>query len=56
MWFADVRDRSFKMSFDVVRETDGALLATGFNSLVTVNAAGAPVRIPDSIRALILAS
>ena len=54
MWFSEVRERSFRMAFDVTRQLDGALLATGFNALVTVDAAGRAVPVPPALREHIL--
>jgi acyl-CoA thioesterase FadM len=55
MWFGKIGRRSFTMSFDVVQESDEVLVASGFNTMVTVDGTGEPIPIPDSIRELMLA-
>jgi YbgC/YbaW family acyl-CoA thioester hydrolase len=52
MYFGAVGRRSFTMVFDVIRDGDGVRVATGFNTLVMVDASGAAVPIPEALRAM----
>jgi acyl-CoA thioester hydrolase len=51
-WVSDAGSRRVRFEYRIERAEDGALLATAMTSMVSINAAGRPTRLPDDLLTL----
>ncbi|MCK9485887.1 MAG: acyl-CoA thioesterase [Dehalococcoidia bacterium] len=49
-WTKEVRNRSFVLGYEIVRQDSGALVAEGSSAQVWLDAEGAPTPLPDAVR------
>lgn len=55
-WTAEVRNRSFVLGYDVVREDDQSVVAEGTSALVWLDADNRPTPMDDEVRAALESS
>ncbi len=53
LWVSELKNASIKISYNVFRENDNTLLATGYTVHPAINDAGKIIRLPDKFKNLL---